>query len=99
MKKEYVFKNINYCNNNIVCLDEEFNDVIFDLPDGNKELMDKIKNMIKEGQDKKKDVKIVVTAVMKNEKEVNSVTDVKIVVTAVMKNEKEVNSVTDVKID
>eukprot|EP01084_Bolivina_argentea_P125318 222050_1 len=44
MKKEYVFKNINYCNNNIVCLDEEFNDVIFDLPDGNKELMDKIKN-------------------------------------------------------
>eukprot|EP01083_Nonionella_stella_P019353 53810_1 len=60
MKKEYVFKNINYCNNNIVCLDEEFNDVIFDLPDGNKELMDKIKNMSKEGQDKKKDVKIVV---------------------------------------
>lgn len=77
-KTEYVYKSIDKENNKITCLDAEFNDIIFDLNAENKELMDKIHKVIKDGQEQKKDVQIVVSVLKKDNKETQTVSDVKI---------------------
>eukprot|EP01084_Bolivina_argentea_P252656 424128_1 len=62
--KEYVFKKLDEENNNIVCLDKDFNDVVFDLSLSKSDILEKINGVIDEGKKEKKDVMIIVTEKM-----------------------------------
>eukprot|EP00483_Globobulimina_turgida_P002768 UN02773 len=64
--KDYIFKSIDNENENIVCLDEDFNDIVFQLNGLNDELLKKIEKVIQQGKDRKKDVTI--TTVQKKNK-------------------------------
>merc|ERR1712039_149048 len=59
IKKEYVFKSIDNEKLKITCLDEEYNDIVFDLDANSKELLEKVDKVIAQGAEEKKDVKIV----------------------------------------
>eukprot|EP01084_Bolivina_argentea_P257860 434522_1 len=75
--KEYVYKSIDMNSMNIICLDEEFNDIVFDLDEGNKDVLDKVCMVIDSGVKEKKDVKIIVSGRKKGDDEIWTVTDAK----------------------
>eukprot|EP01084_Bolivina_argentea_P003353 6280_1 len=77
--KDYVFKSMDKDNKKVICLDHEFNDVIFDLPCDNNELMNKMNKVVEQGKNTKHDVIVSVSKSKVDNKVIVVVQDVKIV--------------------
>merc|ERR1712129_601611 len=58
--KKYIFKTMDDDSNTVVCMDKDFNDVMFKLDQLKLDEINKINEIIDEGAKSKKDVKIVV---------------------------------------
>merc|ERR1712129_202615 len=58
--KKYIFKTMDDDSSTVVCMDKDFNDVMFKLDQLNLDEINKINEVIDKGAESKKDVKIVV---------------------------------------